>query len=404
MRVSTANFTQQNVQQLVRLGAQLAKTQLQVASGRRIQIPSDDPLGSAQMLRLQEQIDTRATYLANLDSADTQLSLEDGVLAQATDVLQRVMELTLQAGNPALGQSDRGFLAAEIRTRLSELQTLASARGETGEYLFGGYTGNVAPFSDNLEFQGNAGQRQLDIDLGQRIAVNDTALQVFQQVRADKPSFVVRVDGANLQADLGRVSDSARLAEFFPADVVIRFAEASEGLPGQRTYTVLSRSDQRVIDGLENVPYSGRAQIEVAGMTVELRGAVTPGDQVILETTQTQSALLTLERLASGLERGDNDANHERFRELIDSTLTNLDSSMSRIAEVRAALGARLNAIDSKRDLHEELTLLAQGALSKIRDVDYAEAVSRLANESFILEAAQQSFIRVSQLSLFSRL
>jgi flagellar hook-associated protein 3 FlgL len=114
MRVSTAHFTQQNIQQMARLGAQAAKTQLQVASGRRIQVPSDDPLGSAQMLRLQEQIATRATYLANLDSADTQLSLEDGVLAQATDVLQRVTELTLQAGDPALGQSDREFLAVEI--------------------------------------------------------------------------------------------------------------------------------------------------------------------------------------------------------------------------------------------------------------------------------------------------
>ncbi len=404
MRVSTAHFTQQNIQQMARLGAQVAKTQLQVASGQRIQVPSDDPLGSAQMLRLQDQIDTRATYLANLDSADTQLSLEDGVLAQATDVLQRVTELTLQAGDPALGQSDREFLAAEIRIRLSELQTLASARGETGEFLFGGFTGHVAPFTDNLEFQGDGGQRHLDIDSGQRIAVNDTGLQVFQQVRSEATSFMVRVAGANLQADLGRVSDSASLAEFFPDDIVIRFAEAVDGPIGQRTYTVVRRSDQRVIEGLENVPYSGRAAIEVAGMTVDLRGAVSPGDQVILETTQTQSTLLTLERIASGLEREDNQTNHERFRELIDSTLTNLDSSMSRISEVRASLGARLNAIDSKRDLHTELTLLAQGALSKIRDIDYAEAVSRLASESFVLEAAQQSFIRVSQLSLFSRL
>jgi len=77
---------------------------------------------------------------------------------------------------------------------------------------------------------------------------------------------------------------------------------------------------------------------------------------------------------------------------------------MSRILEVQADLGARMNSIDSTRNLHVDLELQAQEVLSKVRDLDFAEAVSRLSFQSFLLEAAQQSFVRVSGLSLFNAL
>ena len=71
---------------------------------------------------------------------------------------------------------------------------------------------------------------------------------------------------------------------------------------------------------------------------------------------------------------------------------------------MQADLGARMNSIDSTRNLHVDLELQAQEVLSKVRDLDFAEAVSRLSYQSFLLEAAQQSFVRVSGLSLFNAL
>ena len=89
---------------------------------------------------------------------------------------------------------------------------------------------------------------------------------------------------------------------------------------------------------------------------------------------------------------------------MLDDTLTGLDNAVNNILEARADIGARLNAVASARSLHDSLNLEARTVLSDIEDLDFAEAASRLSFQSFLLEAAQQSFIRISSLSLFNAL
>jgi flagellar hook-associated protein 3 FlgL len=72
--------------------------------------------------------------------------------------------------------------------------------------------------------------------------------------------------------------------------------------------------------------------------------------------------------------------------------------------EARSKVGARLNTLESTAKLHEHVDLVSKGVLSELQDVDFAEAVSRLSLETFILEAAQQSFARIANLSLFNYL
>ena len=60
--------------------------------------------------------------------------------------------------------------------------------------------------------------------------------------------------------------------------------------------------------------------------------------------------------------------------------------------------------MDAVKDMHQELSLQLQEVLSEIEDLDFAEAVSNLSYQSFILEAAQQSFVRINGLSLFNSL
>jgi len=67
-------------------------------------------------------------------------------------------------------------------------------------------------------------------------------------------------------------------------------------------------------------------------------------------------------------------------------------------------LGARFNTLESTRDLHLDSELVMKDVLAELRDVDYAEAATRLSAQTMVLQAAQSSFIRVSQLNLFSQL
>ena len=84
--------------------------------------------------------------------------------------------------------------------------------------------------------------------------------------------------------------------------------------------------------------------------------------------------------------------------------LSDLDSAMGNFGTIRAKVGARLNAIDAQVDANDAFMLNVEKTLSEVTDLDYAEAVSRYNQQLAALEAAQQSYARLQNLSLFNYL
>jgi len=83
-------------------------------------------------------------------------------------------------------------------------------------------------------------------------------------------------------------------------------------------------------------------------------------------------------------------------------SLVNVDNAQTSVLEVRAEIGARMNTLTTTQELHEEVDVISVGLISSLKDLDYAEAVSQLTFESFVLQAAQQSYAKISGLSLFN--
>ena len=81
--------------------------------------------------------------------------------------------------------------------------------------------------------------------------------------------------------------------------------------------------------------------------------------------------------------------------------LTDVDGSLDNVVQVRAQIGARINVIDSERDVNADLELLMRQDLSRVEDADLAQVVTLLNRRLVALEAAQQSFVRIQNLSLF---
>jgi flagellar hook-associated protein 3 FlgL len=123
-----------------------------------------------------------------------------------------------------------------------------------------------------------------------------------------------------------------------------------------------------------------------------------------VETTTKQDVLTTVRGAVNGLLNLDPAADAEAFEQMMADTLAGLDNAMNRVLEAQVELGGRLNTLETTREMHSDLELQTQEILSDVRDLDVAEAVSRLAFQSFVLEAVQQSYVRVSRLSLFNRL
>ncbi len=84
------------------------------------------------------------------------------------------------------------------------------------------------------------------------------------------------------------------------------------------------------------------------------------------------------------------------------TALANMDTAISNVSNIRSSIGTRLNEIDALNDSGSSRELQYAQALSELVDLDYAQAISDLSQRKVVLEAAQQSFIQITGLSLFN--
>ncbi|XOV81508.1 MAG: flagellar hook-associated protein FlgL [bacterium] len=407
MRVSSFQIHTQASEQLQTLGAQTALTQQQIGEGKKLVRPGDDPVGAARVIGIKQELGARDQFVRNTDAADVQLSLEESTLAQVTELIQRVQELTLQAGSGVQTQQDRAYIAAEISARFDELMSLANSRNSSGQYLFSGFKGAVEPFSSDgneVVYQGDSGQRKIQIDRGQFVAINDSGEKLFMQVPIDAVGAgVASISSATAGIRDVKVVDGDLAENLFPDKLVVEFNSPAEA-GGVANYTVKRQSDQRPLEGLVNVPFDASVELSVAGIAFSIQGTPVEGDQFVIETTRQRSLFQTVKGIADGLLEVDAATDPQAFRNLIDNTIAGLEGATDVMLEARAEIGARFNSLTAARNLHEDVSLQLQSVRSSIEDLDFAQAISDLAYQSFVLEAAQQSFVRINNLSLFNRL
>ena len=146
---------------------------------------------------------------------------------------------------------------------------------------------------------------------------------------------------------------------------------------GDKTQTSVDISDQRRL-------VLNRAGDEVFASV----GRVVDGD------TQDISFFKVIDDFAQALAGDDEDALNLGLEE-ISSITEGMGASI-------ADLGARISTVSNQREILEDTNLRYQDLLSNAQDLDYATAVTKLSAELLSLEAAQASFAKISQLSLFN--
>src|SRR3569833_372452 len=136
--------------------------QNQLTSGSRIVQPSDDPIGTARALSFQDSLAQSDQYLKNIDQGTAWLNASDAALGSLTDVLNRARELTVQASNDTMTNSDRAAVQAEVEQL--QQQVLGISNTQYGAYyIFAGTKSNAQAFTDvppgsfNFVYQGNSG-------------------------------------------------------------------------------------------------------------------------------------------------------------------------------------------------------------------------------------------------------
>lgn len=130
MRVSTGMIFGAGLASIQKQTASQLHTQQQVASGKRILTPADDPVAAARALEVEQAKSTNALYQTNQKAAGEALGLEEGRLVSVGELIRNVRTLAVQGGGGALSDADRRSIATELRQRFDELLGYANATRE----------------------------------------------------------------------------------------------------------------------------------------------------------------------------------------------------------------------------------------------------------------------------------
>lgn len=312
MRISTSMIFDAGRNAIQRQSSEMLHTQQQIASGRRILTPSDDPIAAARALEVTQSQRANEQFQTNIGYAKDALATLESDLGSIGDILTYIRTRAVEAGNATYSPDEHQTIAADIEAQFSALLAIANSKDATGEYRFAGYQSTNAAFSGGapvppggpaaVAYNGDAGARSIQVSASRTMPVSEPGSRVFM------------VDGSGESQMFGAISD------------------------------FIAELRKPASDPTRNIPNA------------------------------------------------------------VSTAISGMDASLDNVLTVRASVGSRMVELDALEELagaHGEQYALT---LSRLQDVDYAEAISRLSKQQTILEAAQQSYVRVTGLSLFDYL
>ncbi|WP_296754489.1 flagellar hook-associated protein FlgL [Thiobacillus sp.] len=224
MRISTQTLYETGAARLSEMQSGLARTQQQISAARRVLTPADDPVAAARALEVTQSQSINTQHGVNRQNAKSALGAVEGTLSGVTELLQDVKTSVIAAGNPTLSDTERGFMATELRGRLDELLGLANSRDALGNYLFSGFQTTTPAFSRDpvsgaVQYDGDQGQRLIQVDSTRQMAVSNPGQAVFQgggqDVFATLNTLIVQLETpgtAGLEATLATANGDLDLA------------------------------------------------------------------------------------------------------------------------------------------------------------------------------------------------
>ena len=426
MKVSTKLFNEQQIRQFSSLNADIQKLQDKISSGKNITVASDDPIGSVNLSgykTVKQQIDQ---YVRNVNSSKTRLSLVDTNLQNLSTIMIRANELLIQASSDVLGRSDREAIALEIDEMKEELMSLANQQDSNGSFIFGGFKTKTEPFQKDIDgkikYMGDSGISSLSISETMLVETSVDGESLFQKIKMSSGLAVsmftmlenisnsvrtsataVHATNANTHAELeitnkdfgtwefditghaGTANISVELTGDDPADIIKAINNANIGITASQSGT---NPKKIKLDG------SQQGIIEIKNLEI-------PN---IKTAQKVPTSFFTFTPLdASGNSVGEDQYLYDTDQ-LTTSQLNNIQSSQVHIANFRGQVGAKLNLLERQYQNLNERDIAIKKDLTDLEEADLAKLVTDLKSQLTGLQASQQAFVKISDLSLFNYL
>jgi flagellar hook-associated protein 3 FlgL len=402
MRISTQSFYQQTQLAMNSQQANLMRAQQKIGAMTRILTPADDPVGAARALGVSESLAVNAQYQATRGEAIHTLSLEENALQAATGVLQDVKTLIVQAGGAGLTDADRRSLATSLESAHAQLLGLANTDDGNGQYLFAGFRSGSPPFVRDaggaVNFQGDQGQRMMQDDVSRQMAGADDGRTIFQSVQG-AAGYVTSEAGNSGSGVYGSVSVLDAADPLYGRDFSISFSGGN--------YAVMTQDVPPV--AVAAGAFTAGVPINFGGLQISISGAPADGDVVEVRNARNAGTDMfgSISELVAALrapQEGGGDAERARLLNALSTANVRMDNAHDNVLTVRSSVGSRLQELDVLNGGGQARTLMDKTHLSDLQDLDYASAITDFYQRQSALQATQQTFLRIQQISLMSLL
>lgn len=401
--------------------ARMEKYQNQLSSGKKIVVPSDDPVVAARALKLKTDVSQVTQFKSNLIDAQSWMSVSETALADAGDVLQRVRELAVQAANGTTTATDTKFIGNEVEQLKGQLIHLSNST-YAGRYVFSGFSTNQKLINDDpndpnygkFETSVNNGDSIMyEIGIGDSINVNVPGGEVFNRgINSVGGSKGITSGDNNISSlTIGVGNDTLRLSVDGSPNFSISITN--------KTYADnedLAKEIQSKINAQASTYGFKDVSVDIVGDKLNFTsGSKGLTSKIIIDTnpvTSNASASLGVDAVTSNTgtdaQKGEliqdiddlltalNSGNHI----VIGSFIDKMDEQVSNVLRVRADVGARQNRLELTANRLDNDSVNFTKLMSGNEDVDMAETIMNLQNEENIYKAALAGGAKVIQPSL----
>jgi len=393
MRVTQSLEQTQFLAAISLLQSGINQTSNAMSSGLSFTTASQNPTAAGSVNNYNQALAQSQQYGTNATSAQTNLSTEDNAMSQVQTQLQALRNLALEANSGVLTNSNLSAIATQAVQIQNSLLSLANTTNGNGEYIFGGFAAQTQPFTlsaSGATYNGDQGQRQVQIAAGQTVADGDNGATVFDQIKTGNGTFTVAAAAGNTGAGIVGATTVSNPAAYDGGTYVIKFTA-----PG--TYQV-TEGATLVTTG----SYTDGTTIAFNGVQVTLNGQPTSGDSFTLAPSANQSMFTTVQNLVTALQTGvTTPGSSAALSNSINSAINNIDQALSQTSNVRATIGGRLNSITTQQSVATSQQTQLKQSITNLQGLDYASAITTLDQQNTTLSAALQAFTMTQGLTLF---
>ncbi|WP_380026209.1 flagellar hook-associated protein FlgL [Effusibacillus consociatus] len=217
MRVTQSMLSNQMLRNLRSNNERMQNYQEMMSTGKRINSPSDDPVGVSFAMRYEAKLERNEQYKRNLDVARSLLDASDSAISKVNTIFQRARELAVQGANDPVPPEAKANIAAEIEQLYSELVNVANTRFN-GKSIFNGQMTDQDPYTEANAQNESADTHDIVIAAadGANIVVNISGQSVFGKpvgqesdnafaVLQDLKNSLLANDSQTTSATIGRI-------------------------------------------------------------------------------------------------------------------------------------------------------------------------------------------------------